>query len=328
MTLILTASALEAVADMPSTIKAVEQAFHDIAVGTARQPGPISMQLPPSDSCFVVMPGLAAAQEMAAVKLLADIPANQNAGLPTQRSIILLTDLHSGAPLAVLDGRVPTRVRTAAASAVASKHLARPGSSTLGLVGAGALAVAHAEAMVSVLPIDTIVVWSRTSGTVEAFRRAVAHLEVKVIAASAPREAVEGHDVVCTLTPSVEPIVSGNWFMPGQHINAVGARPRPTHREIDSAGMARACVFVDSMDTAAQKSGDLLLAVAEEVMGLDDVRAELGDVIAGRRPGRQNEDEVTLFDSVGVGMQDLAIGRLMYDAALARNLGLSIDLGM
>lgn len=116
--------------------------------------------------------------------------------------------------------------------------------------------------------------------------------------------------------------------MPGQHINAVGARPRPTHREIHSVGMARASVFVDSMDTAVQKSGDLLLAVADEVMGLDDVRAELGDVIASRRPGRRNEDEVTLFDSVNVGMQDLAIGRLMYDATLARNLGLPIDLGM
>lgn len=328
MTLILTASALEAVADLPATIKAVEQAFHDISVGTARQPGPISMQLPSSDSCFVIMPGLADAQEMAAVKLLADIPANQNAGLPTQRSTILLTHQQTGEPLAVLDGRVPTRLRTAAASAVASKHLARPDSSTLGLIGAGALAVAHAEAMASVLPIDTIVVWSRTTETVETFRRAIAHVEVKVIAVSTPREAVEAGDVVCTLTPSVEPIVFGSWFMPGQHINAVGARPRPTHREIDSAGMARASVFVDSLDTAVLKSGDLLLAVAEEVMRLDDVRAELGDVIAGRHPGRLDDGEVTLFDSVGVGMQDLAIGRLLYDASLARNLGMSIDLAM
>jgi alanine dehydrogenase len=225
MTLILTASVLESLADMQATIEAIEQGFGDIAYGTARQPGPTSLHLPGSDARYVLMSGLADAQALAAVKLLSDIPANAAAGLPTQRSSILLADQHTGETLALLDGRVPTRVRTAAAGAVASKHLARPTSSTLGLVGAGALAIAHVEAMLKVLPIDTVLVWSRNPATVETFRVKTTHHAVRVIAASSIREVVEAADVLCTLTPSVEPIVQGKWFRPGLHINAVGARP-------------------------------------------------------------------------------------------------------
>lgn len=326
MTLVLTASQLNHLADMPATIEAVEHAFRDMSLGTAHQPPPVSMHLGSSDSRFLLMGGLANAQKLAAVKLLADIPSNPEKGLPSQRSAILLTDQDTGELLALLDGRVPTRIRTAAASAVATKYLARPESSTLGMVGAGALAVAHVEAMLAVLPIDTVVVWSRSAVRVEAFRTAVAHLDVKVVTASTVRDAVEAADVVCTVTPSIQPIVSGEWFMPGLHVNAIGARPRPDHREIDALGMARAGVFVDSVETAVEKSGDLLLAVAEKAMALGDVRAEIGDVAAGLHPGRRDDADITLFDSVGIGMQDLAIGRLMYDAAMRQGLGLSVDL--
>lgn len=326
MTLVLTASQLNHLADMPATIEAVEHAFRDMSLGTAHQPPPVSMHLGWSDSRFLLMGGLANAQKLAAVKLLADIPSNPEKGLPSQRSAILLTDQGTGELLALLDGRVPTRIRTAAASAVATKYLARPESSTLGMVGAGALAVAHVEAMLAVLPIDTVMVWSRSAVRVEAFRTAVAHLDVKVVTASTVRDAVEAADVLCTVTPSIEPIVSGEWFMPGLHVNAIGARPRPDHREIDALGMARAGVFVDSVETAVEKSGDLLLAVAEKAMALGDVRAEIGDVAAGLHPGRRDDADITLFDSVGIGMQDLAIGRLMYDAAMRQGLGLSVDL--
>ncbi|MHC6219779.1 ornithine cyclodeaminase family protein [Arthrobacter sp. MMS24-S77] len=326
MTLILTASVLESLADMQATIAAVEQGFGDIVCGSAHQPGPTSLRLPGSDARFVLMSGLADAQSLAAVKLLSDIPGNGDAGLPTQRSSTLLVDQRTGETLALLDGRVPTRVRTAAASAVASKHLARPTSSTLGLIGAGALAVAHVEAMLHVLPIDTVIVWSRTPATAEAFRAKIAHHAVRVIAASSIREVVEAADVLCTLTPSVEPVVRGEWFRPGLHINAVGARPRPNHREIDSAGMSRSSVFVDNMATAVEKSGDLMLAVKEGAMSIGDVRGELGAVIAGRLAGRSNIGDITLFNSVGIGMQDLVIGRLLFDAAVRHGYGTYIDM--
>ncbi|WP_311214846.1 MULTISPECIES: ornithine cyclodeaminase family protein [unclassified Arthrobacter] len=326
MTLILTASVLEHLASMAETISAVERGFVDIARGTAQQPAPLSLHLPSSDARYLLMSGLADTQRLAAVKLLSDIPANREAGLPTQRSSILLADQLTGETLALLDGRVPTRVRTAAASAVASKHLARPDSSTLALIGAGALAIAHVEALLHVLPIKKVVVWSRTNATIQAFEARITHRAIEVVAASSIQEAVEAADVLCTLTPSVEPLVHGEWFRPGLHINAVGARPRPTHREIDSAGMGRSKVFVDSTETAVQKSGDLMLAVSEGAISLDDVRGELGAVISGQIAGRDNDDDITLFNSVGIGMQDLAIGRLLYDAALRNGLGTDVDM--
>jgi ornithine cyclodeaminase/alanine dehydrogenase len=311
---------------MPGTIAAVERVFAGLSRGTAVQPAPASLALPTSDARFLPMAALSGTEELAAVKLLADIPANGAASLPTQRSTIMLVSQLTGETLAILDGKVPTRVRTAAASAVATKLLARPGSTTLGLVGAGALAVAHVEAMLAVLPIENVVVWSRSADTVTAFCHSVSRYGLNIKRAASVREVVEGADVLCTLTPAVEPLVEGEWFRPGLHVNAVGSRPRPDHREIDSAGMVRARVFVDSLATAKAKSGGLIIPVAEGVMSFDDVKAELGDVAAGTKAGRLAEEDVTLFNSVGIGLQDLAIGRLLYDAALNRGIGTHVEL--
>jgi ornithine cyclodeaminase/alanine dehydrogenase len=332
MTLVLTASDLTTLADMEVTIKAVENSFADLGAGLACQPAPASMELPTSDARYLVMAGASATQSLVACKLLSDIPGNGARGLPSQRSSIVLVDAETGETLALLDGRVPTRIRTAAASAVATRTLARPESSVLGLVGAGALAVAHAEAIASVLPIDTVEVWSRTAETLEAFRRSLeasGHekaANLKVVAAATARDVVESSDVVCTLTPSRNPIVFGDWFNPGLHLNAVGARPRPTDREVDGEALARSRVIVDSLDTALAKSGDLLLAVEEGALRARDVAGELGQVLTGSIAGRESAEQITLFDSVGIGLQDLAIGRVLYDAALERGVGLNVDL--
>lgn len=326
MTLILKASELETLADMPGTIAAVERVFAGLSRGTAVQPAPDSLLLPSSDARFLPMAALSGPEELASVKLLADIPSNGGAGLPSQRSTIMLVCQLTGETLAILDGKVPTRVRTAAASAVATKLLARPGSATLGLVGAGALAVAHVEAMLAVLPIKNVVVWSRSTETVAAFCDRISAYGLHITRAASVQEVVENSDVLCTLTPAVEPLVKGEWFQPGLHVNAVGSRPRPDHREIDSAGMARARVFVDSLATAQAKSGGLIVPVAEGVMGFDDVEAELGDVAAGIKAGRLGDEDITLFNSVGIGLQDLAIGRLLYDAALNQGVGTRVEL--
>lgn len=326
MTLILKASELQALADMRGTIAAVERVFADLSRGTAVQPAPVSLRLPSSDARFLPMAALSDAEELAAVKMLADIPGNRDASLPTQRSTIMLVSQITGETLAILDGRVPTRVRTAAASAVATRLLARPGITTLGLVGAGALAVAHVEAMLAVRPIENVVVWSRSADTVAAFCREIGHHGLAVRRASSVQEVVEAADVLCTLTPAVEPLVKGKWFRRGLHVNAVGSRPRPGHREIDSDGMTKARVFVDSLATAREKSGGLIIPVSEGLMSFDDVEAEIGDVAAGTNSGRTSDEDITLFNSVGIGLQDLAIGRILYDAALSQGLGTRVEL--
>ncbi|MCG2623038.1 ornithine cyclodeaminase family protein [Arthrobacter sp. I2-34] len=326
MTLILTASELETISDMPKTIAAVEKAFKAIGSGTAVQPQPTSMQLSGDDACFIVMAGLATGPELAVTKLLADLPANASAGLPSQRSAIVLVDRVTGELRALLDGRVPTRIRTAAASAVASRYLARKDAATLGLVGAGALAVAHVESISHVLPIKNVVVWSRTASTLRKFREQVSHLPVAVSIAANPRDIVDASDVVCTLTPSEDPIVRGEWLREGQHLNVVGARPRPTHREVDGHAMQKAAVFVDSLETASTKSGDFLCAVSERYIDASAIRAELGHVIVGKALGRTSPQEITLFNSVGIGMLDLAIGGIMVDAAHNAGLGTHVEL--
>ncbi|WP_313810520.1 ornithine cyclodeaminase family protein [Glutamicibacter sp.] len=326
MTLILNASTLHNVLDMPSTVEVVDQIFTNIGNGSASQPDPTAMSVPSADSTFVLMSAVGGEEGVASVKLLADIPSNNERGLPSQRSVIMLADHVTGGPLAILDGRVPTRMRTAAATAVATKYLARKDSRILGLVGAGGLAAAHVEAIKCVMQIDKIVVWSRTSARIEQFTEAVAEFGIPVEPVDAIEDVFAVSDVVCTLTPSVEPNIKGEWFRPGQHINAIGSRPRPNEREIDSAGMARAKVIVDHLGTAKAKSGEYLMAVSEGAITEKDIAGELSAVAAGRIPGRESDEEITLFNSVGIGALDLAIGRLAYDRAIAQGLGLDFNL--
>jgi alanine dehydrogenase len=327
-TLILSRSQVEGLVTMAEVIEAVEAAHADMSRGRAAQPSPGAMSLPSGSGSFLTMAALADRQGFAAVKLLADIPNNAVQGLPTQRSVLMLVSKETGFCEAIIHGQIPTRIRTAAASAVATRHLARPDSRVLGLVGAGELAVAHVAALTHVLPFERVVFWTRNSETAARFaaRIADAHPGLGVAALASSRAVFEEADVVCTLTPSREPIVQGAWFRSGQHVNAVGAPPRPDHREIDAVGMARARVFLDSKATAMHESGDLLLAIADGAMTAVDIGPEIGDVITGAAPGRSSPDEITLYNSVGIAMQDIAIGGLIVAKARETGVGLEVNL--
>jgi len=327
MPLLLTRADIDGLLPMSAVIEAVERAHADLSRGTAVQPTPSTLSLEAGGPCFLPMAALAERQQLAVVKVLADVPANRDRGLPSQRSIVVLISHQTGECVAILDGMLLTRQRTAAASAVASRHLARPDSSVLGLVGAGGLAAAHVEAMIEVLPIRRVLVWSRSAATLELFvnRARVQFPLLEIRGAASPREVVATADVVCTLTPSKEPIVQGEWFAPGLHLNAVGAPPRADHREIDSRAVSRAKVFVDSIDVALHDSGGLKLAIADGAMVQGQSIVEIGDVIIGRSAGRTHRDEITLFNSVGVAVQDLATAQLVVDAARRAGVGTEFD---
>lgn len=327
-TLILSRSQVEGLVTMAEVIEAVEAAHADMSRGTAVQPAPGAMSLASGSGAFLTMAALADRQGLAAVKLLADIPGNAARRLPTQRSVLMLVSQETGFCEAILHGQVPTRVRTAAASAVATRHLARPDSRVLGLIGAGDLAVEHVKALTHVLPFERVVFWTRNPETAARFASRItdAHPGLAVAAMATARAVFQAADVVCTLTPSRDPVVEGAWFRPGQHVNAVGAPPRADHREIDGAGMARARVFLDSRATAMHESGDLLLAIAEGAIATSDVGPEIGDVITGVAPGRSSPEEITLYDSVGIAMQDIAIAGLIIARAREAGVGLEIDL--
>ncbi|MGV0852117.1 ornithine cyclodeaminase family protein [Mycolicibacterium phlei] len=329
MTLLLThsdvAELIDRTVDRASVYDAVELAHADLARGTATNPAPQVMPLG-RDGTALPMVATAARHRASSVKMLSDMPFNREAGLPTQRSTIVLMSADTGGCEAVLDGRLITAIRTAAASAVATAHLARPSSASLGLIGAGTLAVEHTRAIARVRPIEKVFVWSRSAATVDEFRRRIGDLDLAVETADSPRHVLSAADVVCTLTPSRDPIVKGAWFRPGLHLNAVGAPPRPDHREIDGAGMGCAKLVVDSRATALSKSGDVLLAISDGHLTESDVGTELGDVIVAPERGRRGDDDVTLFNSVGIGLQDLATARALVDAAVAAGVGTTVDL--
>ncbi|MGA4538861.1 ornithine cyclodeaminase family protein [Uniformispora flossi] len=324
MTLILTRSDVLALLDHRDVIDAVARAHAELTVGTADQPAPVPLRLPPATHAY--LPMAAASRELRAVgvKLLADMPDNRALGRPAQRSTLLVGDPETGACEAVIDGWALTQCRTAAASAVASRHLARPDSRVLGLVGAGALADAHVAALRAVLPLERVLVWSRSAATIEAF--VARNRELPVTVAQTAEEAVRGCDVLCTLTPAREPLVRGAWFTEGLHVNAVGAPPRHDYREIDTEGIVRARVVVDSLTVALHDSGDILIPLAEHAIDQAHVAVELGDVVSGRLPGREKDSQITLFDSVGLALQDLAAARLIIDRARAAGIGRVVDL--
>lgn len=327
MTLLLSRSDIDGLLSMAEVIAAVEAAHAEIARGTAVQPAPAAMTLAPGGATFLAMAALSGGSRLAGAKLLADIPGNAAAGLPVQRSLVVLVSAADGACEAIIHGQIPTRLRTAAASAVATRHLARHEARVLGLIGAGGLAVEHVRALLEVRPIEAVVVWSRTAESAarcaEAIRAAWPRLMVAT--AANPRAVVAQADIVCTLTPSREPVIEGAWLSPGQHINAVGAPPRADHREIDAAGMARARIVLDSRATAEKESGDLLLAIAEGALSREAAYPELGEVIIGTAPGRTGPADITLFNSVGIAMQDVAIGSLLLARARARGIGTEFD---
>jgi len=325
MTLVLTHSDISTLIDRARVYDDVEQAHADLAAGTAANPAPAFLPLH-GGGAALPMAAASARHRSSAVKMLSDMPFNRDNGLPTQRSTILLMSAETGECRAVLDGRLITAIRTAAASAVATAHLARPSSTSLGLIGAGTLAVEHTRAIARVRPVEKVLVWSRNPATVEAFRDRVADLDLSVEYAESPRQVLAAADVVCTLTPSKEPIVQGAWFRPGLHLNAVGAPPRADHREIDGAGMSSGRLVVDSRATALAKSGDVLLAIEEGRLCADDVSVELGDVIIDPRRGRRSDDDITVFNSVGIGLQDLVTAHTLVTQAAARGIGTTLDL--
>lgn len=329
MTLILTRSDIRALlADLRDDIEAtVEECHRDLALGRAVLPPPPAMPFPGSDGTFLAMASASAPAGLAAVKLLADLPANRRRGLPVQRSAVLAVSAETGACEALLDGAEVTRARTAAATAVATRALSRQDSRVLGLVGTGPLARAHARALLPGRPYERIVLWGRDPGrSGEMAAWVTEELGVEASVLDGPQAVAESSDVLCTLTPSREPLVRGAWLSPGQHINAVGAPPRPDHREIDTEGVVRCRIVVDAYSTARAKSGEVLIPLAEGALREDDFRCELGEVLAGTKPGRTSDAELTLFDSVGIGLQDLAVARLLIDAAHARHTGTRIEL--
>jgi alanine dehydrogenase len=261
------------------------------------------------------------------MKSITNFPGNTARGLPAILATMLLFDATSGELVAVMDGVHLTNVRTAAASAVATAALARGDSRRLALIGAGAQAAGHLAAMASVLPLETVAVAARSRASAERFVGAQSPRfpDVTLRAVETPAEALAGADVVCTVSSAREPVVTAGLVQPGTHINAVGSHA-PAIREIDGETMRTARVVVDSRDASLRECGDCLIPIEEGLFGPEHVSDELGEVLAGAKPGRTAPGQVTIFQSCGIAVQDVAAANIVYERARAAGVGVQVEL--
>src|SRR5437667_358253 len=269
-------------------IPAIADALAALSSGRVVQPVRAVLPVAPHHGFFAVMPAYAGGNGALGAKLVTFYP--ENVGIHTHHAVIVLFKAETGEPLAVMDGRLITEMRTAAASAVATQRLARADASVLAILGSGVQAKSHLEALRHVRSLKEVRVWSPRNAPAFAQRHGVK-------AAATAADAVRGADVVVVAASSTTPILQGRWLAPGTHVNAIGAT-RPDWRELDDDVVTTARVFVDSREAALRESGDVIAAKSEVT--------EIGAVVAGAAPGRRNEQEITLFKSVGVAVEDVA----------------------
>ncbi len=277
----------------------MEKALIDFSAGRVTQPVRSVIKVDPPGGFYGMMPALT--PEGLGQKIVTFFPTNAQKEIPTHLALIILNDRKTGAPLAILDGRLITEMRTAAVSALATSLLAPANAKVLAILGSGVQARSHVEALGLVRRFEEIRVWSPTKEHAARFAQ-----EIGGVALSAAEEAVRGADVVVTATNSTTPILQGAWLKPGCHVNAVGAC-RPDWRELDDEAM-RNIIFVDSREAALKESGDIILSGAK-------IYAELGEALAGRVPPRASE--TTIFKSLGMAVEDIAAAQLVYRAVIA-----------
>jgi len=300
--------------DLDALVDALAAAHADLTAGDASMPPRIAALVEQRDGLLGVMPSYLPSAGLAC-KLVTLFPHNTDR--ETHQAVICVFDPDNGTPLALMDGTYITATRTAAGSALATRLLARDDARVLALIGTGVQARTHARAIPRVRPIDEIRVASRDRAKAEALAK-----EIGGVAVDSYEDAIRGADVVAATTHAVEPVVRREWLKPGTHVNSVGLNP--AGREVDEQTVADATLVVESRASALTPPP----AGAPELVGVDPahVHAELGELVTGAKPGRRSRDEITLYKSVGVAVQDAAAAALVLAAARERSVGREIEL--
>jgi len=306
--------------DMQSCVAAMEDVLARLARGELINPLRTVMRSPGPALGLGLMPAYAGGDvPVFSLKEIVVAPANSEQGLDPHQGSVLLHDGVTGQLTAVLNASPITEIRTAAVSAVATKLLARPGSRTVAVLGSGVQGRSHVHAMQTVLHDPIIRIWSRRPAHAEALA-----LETHSLVAESVEEALDGADIVCTTTAAHEPILRLAWLAPGTHVNAAGASVRGA-RELDAETVASGSLFVDRRESVLNESDEYLAAVEEAGIGPEHMRAELGELLVGAHPGRERDDELTLFKSHGIGVEDLAAAQLCVARARERGVGTEVD---
>ncbi len=312
---------------MDTCIELMRAALMSLAKGDVVLPLRSKVRLPDGSGVLGLMPGYLGEPESFGLKVVTVMPGNHGSPYDSHQGVVMLFGAEHGEPLAILDATAITAIRTAAASGAATDALANADAGNLALIGSGTQARTHLAAMRSVRPLRRVRVWSRTRANAERFSRDESErsgLEIEVCASA--REAVRDADIVCTTTAAREPILSGEWLAPGAHVNAVGAC-FSTSRELDTIAVRRARFFTDCRESCVNEAGDFLIARAEGAIDDAHLLGELGEVFLGKDPGRVSRDDITIFESLGIAIEDLAAAHFIHQRAIDTGAGTRLEWG-
>jgi ornithine cyclodeaminase len=260
-----------------------------------------------------MMPGHAAKLGVMGIKVISVFHANKEAGFPSHQGIVMLFDAKNGQPLMLFDALEITAIRTAAASGVATKLLSRKNSSTLAIIGSGEQAKRHIEAMLLVRNIKHINLWSRNENNAKHFVNELsAEYNIPIHIKKNVQQTVEHADIICTVTASKEPVVMGDWIAAGTHINAVGSSTAAA-RELDTTAIVKSKLFTDRYESLFNEAGDFLIPKKEGAVTDEYVKAEIGEVLSGTKKGRENDEEITVFKSLGIATEDIFSAYHIYE---------------
>jgi len=315
----LTQEEVKSVMDMHSDMQVVERAFRQHGLGKVQMPPKSYLYYTAYNGDLRTMPAYLEEEDITGVKIVNVHPGNPALGLPTVMALIVLISPQTGAPIAIMDGTYLTDIRTGAAGGIAAKYLARKDSKVIGLVGAGNQARTQLEALSEVFEPELVKVTSRTKESCEQFIREAADIISCEIRYEETIENVCDCDILVTTTPTRKPIVKAQWIKEGTHINAIGA-DAVGKEELDPELIIRSKIVVDDI-VQALHSGEVNVPLFKHYISENDIHAQLGEVIVGLKPGRTSEEEITIFDSTGLAIQDVASAHLVYQRALSKGLG-------
>jgi alanine dehydrogenase len=327
--LLLSRAEVEELLDPDVLIDELAEAMADLSAGRASVPNRVGALVPKREGLLAAMPGYTPSAGALASKLVTLFPGNAGTALPTHQAVIVVFEPDNGRPEALLDGTAITAIRTGAGSALATRLLAREDAAALAILGTGVQARSHARAVSGVRAFEELRVAGRDRAKAEAMAEDLAgELNLAVRAAASWEEACDGADVVCATTHALEPVVRREWLAPGAHVTSVGYNVHG--REVDDATVVDSLVVVESREAALAPlpagSNDLLQPIERGLIGVRHVHTEIGELVEGSKPGRSSSEQITLYKSVGVAVQDGAAAALVVRAARERGAGREVEL--
>lgn len=312
---------------MEVCVPLMRDALRSLSEGNVVQPLRSLVRLPDGSGLLGLMPGYLGEPRSFGLKVVTVMPGNHGTPYDSHQGVVMLFGVEHGEPLAILDASSITAIRTAAASGAATDALARQDAGDLALVGSGTQARSHLAAMKRVRPLRRVRVWSRSRENAERFaREESAGAGVPIEASESAEEAVRGADLVCTTTSSKEPVLRGEWLAPGAHVNAVGSC-FPSAREIDTEAVRRSRFYTDCRESCLREAGDFLIPLREGAITESHLLGEIGEVLLGRVAGRASPSDVTVYESLGIAIEDLASAHAIHRIALERGSGQWLEWG-